>query len=252
MKGLKTQRFLAIYSGVLTVAFAATVLLGAKRSSGIAEFDRIRVHRIDVVEPDGTERLAISNKDAFPGSYLHGKEIARSDRRDSAGLLMVNDEGTEDGGFIWGGLRDKNGKPTSFSHLSFDQYDQDQTVDLDSSLNADGSKGGGITLNDVGPYLITQQFIEEGNRFKAMAHGPARAAAYAELKRKYPAAITRGYFGRSSDESVGVELSDKAGQVRARLVVRADGQPALEFLNAAGKVTRSLAGAETAAGKEGR
>ena len=243
MRWLKSERFLAVYSGVLTMAFAATVLLGMKRGGGAAEFDRIRVHRIDVVEPDGTERLAISNKDAFPGSFLHGKEIARPDRRDAAGLLMVNDEGTEDGGFIWAGKRDTAGKPTSFTHLSFDQYDQDQTMVLGAAQSSDGSRGSSIQLNDVGPGLFTPESYQDSLRFKMMPHGPARAAAFAELKRKYPAAIQRGYFGRSPDDTVGLELSDKAGQVRARLVVRADGQPALEFLDAAGTVTRSLPGA---------
>lgn len=38
----------------------------------------------------------------------------RPDRSDSAGLLMMNDEGTEDGGFIWGGLS-KGGRPMSFA-----------------------------------------------------------------------------------------------------------------------------------------
>ena len=244
MKLFSSQRYLAVYSGVLTVVFAATVLMGARGGTKNATFDHITVHRIDVVEPDGTERLAISNKDAFPGTYLHGKEIARPDRRDAAGLLMVNDEGTEDGGFIWGGLRDGPGKPTSFSHLSFDQYDQDQTLVLGSGLDADGSRGSGVTLNDVGPYLITKDFIDEGTRFKAMPHGPARAAACAELNRKYPAAVTRGVFARQADDSVGLELSDKSGQVRARLVVRPTGEPALEFLDSKGKVVRTISGVE--------
>ena len=244
MRLLASRGFLAVYSGVVTVAFVATVLMGARTAAKNATFDRITVHRIDVVEPDGTERLAISNKDAFPGTYLHGKEIARPDRRDSAGLLMVNDEGTEDGGFIWGGLRDAKGQPTSFSHLSFDQYDQDQTLVLGAALNADGTRGSGITLNDVGPYLMTKEFIDEGMRFQAMPHGPARAAAYAELKRRYPPGVQRGALARRADDSVGLELSDKAGKVRARLVVRADGEPALEFLDAGGKVQRTISGTE--------
>jgi hypothetical protein len=244
MKFWDSKRFLVVYSGVVTVAFAATVLLGAQSSNRSATFDRITVHRIDVVEPDGTERLAISNRDAFSGSYLHGKEIARPDRRDSAGLLFVNDEGTEDGGLIWGGLRDGAGRPTSFGHLSFDQYDQDQTMSLGAALDADGAKRTSITISDVGPLLITPESYADGTRWKMMPHGSARAAAYAELKKKYPGGVKRGYFGRADDESVGLELSDKSGQVRARLVVRADGEPALEFLDRAGKTVRTISGAE--------
>ena len=239
-----SQQFLAVYSGVLTVAFAGTVLMGARTAAKNVTFDRITVHRIDVVEPDGTERLAISNKDAFPGPYLHGKEIARPDRRDSAGLLMVNDEGTEDGGFIWGGLRDKDGKPTSFGHLSFDQYDQDQTLSLGSTLLPDGKTVASVSLNDAPTKLFTEKTYEDTKLFRAMPHGPARAAAYAELQRNYPALVPRALLARSPDGWVGLELSDASGQVRARLVVKEDGQPALEFLDAKGKVVRTISGAE--------
>ena len=242
MPFLGSQRFLAVYSGVLTVAFAATVLIGARSVAKRTEFDRITVHRIDVVEPDGTERLAISNRDAFPGSYLHGKEIARPDRRDAAGLLFVNDEGTEDGGLIWGGKRDATGKPTSFEHLSFDQYDQDQTLALGAQMDADGSKRTVLTISDVGNYLITPEFIADAERWKAMPHGEERARAFAELKRRYPGEVPRAALGRDADRSVGLRLFDAEGRVRARLLVGSDGEPALQFLDQSGKVTRSVNG----------
>ena len=244
LKFFSSQRFLAVYSGVLTVVFAATVLMGARGAAKSATFDRITVHRIDVVEPNGTERLAISNKDAFPGSYLHGKEIARPDRRDSAGLLLVNDEGTEDGGLIWGGLRDANGKPTSFGHLSFDQYDQDQTLSLGSTLLPDGKTVASVSLNDAPGRLITEKDILDSNRFKTMPHGPARAAAFAQLQKTYPALVPRAALARSPEGWVGLQLSDTSGQVRARLVVKDDGEPALEFLDASGKVLRAISGRE--------
>ena len=67
-----------------------------------------------------------------------------------------------------------------------------------------------------------------------LPHGPARAAAFAELNRKYPAAAaTRGGFARQADDSVDLESSDMSGEVRARLVVRPTGEPALEFLSRA-------------------
>src|SRR6202000_2938466 len=131
-----------------TLVFAVTVLSGfARQSLGNASFDQITVRRINVVEPDGTVRLVISDKDEFPGLYLHGKEIMRPDRNDSAGMLFVNDEGTEDGGLIYGASKDTYKGPSSFSHLSFDQYDQDQTLVLGASLE-DGTKDSGETVQD--------------------------------------------------------------------------------------------------------
>jgi hypothetical protein len=78
-----SQRFLTIYSGVVTLAFASVVLLGAREPATNAQFDQITVHRINVVEPDGTTR------------YLTGDEFHRPahvvQRRagDDAGLLVA-------------------------------------------------------------------------------------------------------------------------------------------------------------------
>jgi hypothetical protein len=124
-------RFLVFYSASVTVAFAVAAWLSflapVHGASKAADFDRITVHRIDVVEPDGTPRLIISDRAEYPGSFFHRREIERPDRRDAAGMLFINDEGTEDGGLIYGG-ESKAGARSSFSHLSFDQYEQDQTV----------------------------------------------------------------------------------------------------------------------------
>ena len=102
-------RFLAIYSGVLTIAFAVVVLAGFAESRQKQTFDEIDVHRINVVEPDGTLRLVISNKADFPGIIIKGKETPHPDRA-TAGMLFFNDEGTENGGLIFGGSKDKEGK----------------------------------------------------------------------------------------------------------------------------------------------
>ncbi len=67
MRTFSSQRFLAIYSGVLTIVFAVTVLCGfaASRSQS---FDQLTVHRINFVEPDGTPTL----------DYLRSRRISRS------------------------------------------------------------------------------------------------------------------------------------------------------------------------------
>jgi hypothetical protein len=85
---------LAIYSGVLTLAFAVTVLSGATASRNQI-FGTITVRRINVIEPDGTVRLTISNRADFPGSWRHKKEYPRPDRREAAGMLFMNEEGAE-------------------------------------------------------------------------------------------------------------------------------------------------------------
>lgn len=95
MKCASRERFLEMYAGVPTAAFAMTVFGGFAESHKTA-FDEVDVRRINVVEPDGTLRLVISDKAKFLGSFVNGMEIAPPDRHDT-GLLFLNEEGTEMG-----------------------------------------------------------------------------------------------------------------------------------------------------------
>jgi hypothetical protein len=131
MASQRTQGFLVIYSGVLTAVFAGTVIVACSAVTKKARFDEIDVERINVIEPDGKIRLVISDRAKFPGSFYDGSEVKRGDRQ-STGLLFMNDEGTEMGGLIFGGAKGPDGEVSGNGHLSFDQYDQDQTFTVDA------------------------------------------------------------------------------------------------------------------------
>ena len=90
MKVFTNQRFLTIYSGVLSVAFAVTILSGSSVTKPTT-FDEINVRRVNVVEPDGTLRMVISDHAKLPGIIVREKEQAFA--RPQAGLLFYNDEG---------------------------------------------------------------------------------------------------------------------------------------------------------------
>jgi len=248
---LSYPRFLVAYSAFLTFVFALTVsrglLLPVQGAGKITEFDSIRVHRIDVVEPDGTPRLIIADRAEYPGSFYHGHEIERPSRRDSAGMLFINDEGTEDGGLIYGGAT-TGGKRSSFSHLSFDQYEQDQTVVMGTALNPDGSRTAGISLSDRPDQSITPEDMAEAERIKGMPHGSARANAWAGFQKKYPLGQERASFSRDPDGSVGLALKDELGRVRLELRVGTDGRPALHLLDEKGQIKRSIS-IDNASGK---
>jgi hypothetical protein len=236
-------RFLVFYSAFVTVAFALSLgmgLVGSARGSGkTAEFERIRVHRIDIVEPDGTPRLIIADRAKYPRSFYHGHEIDRPDRTDSAGMLFINDEGTEDGGLIYGGAT-ADGKRSSFSHLSFDQYEQDQTVVMGTALNPDGSRMAGFSLHDMPDESLTPALMEEVERIRAMPHGDARAAAWAAYQKKHPFGQERAALARDLDGSVGLALKDKDGRVRLQLKVGDDGNPVIALLDEKGQIRRSI------------
>ena len=73
-----------------------------------------------------------------------------------------------------------------------------------------------------------------------MPDGPAKVRAMAELRRaEGPRRIT---VARMKDQSAAVELSDLQGKPRLRLVVDRGGAPRVDFLDATGRVTRTLDG----------
>jgi hypothetical protein len=103
-----TERMLVGYSLLASAALILTLSTGAGWR-GAHAFDELTVHRINVVEPDGTLRMVISNSDRLPGVIVKGKEEPKSDRP-QAGMLFYNNEGSEDGGLVFGGHKDARGQ----------------------------------------------------------------------------------------------------------------------------------------------
>lgn len=190
------QQILIGYSAVLSTTFAVVLLTGA-RSHGNKAFDEIQVHRINVVEPDGTLRMVISDRDKMPG---------KSDRPE-AGMLFYNDEGTENGGLIFGGHRNEKGEIiNSGASLSFDPYGQSQQLVQLAGVEDKDNRIVGLAINEP----------------------------------KNHARNRRVWVGRSEDDSAVVSLMDGTGRKRIVMQVAPDGTASLNFLDADGHVVRSF------------
>lgn len=129
---------------------AGSAFIGAVAwlSRGDRTLDReITVERINIVEPDGTPRIVISNRARYPGSFLEGEEIARPDRKSFAGMLFINDEGTENGGLIQHGSIGAGGHPEAAMSLTFDRFRQDQVLQLLQD-ESEGQGRAGIIISD--------------------------------------------------------------------------------------------------------
>ncbi len=236
IKLVSHPRFLAIYSGLLTVALAVIILAGFAESHQKQAFDEITVHRINVVEPDGTLRMVISNKTDFPGIIIKGKETPHPDRS-TAGMLFFNDEGTENGGLIFGGSKDKSGKVTSYGHLSFDQYEQDQVFSIDAEQE-NGDRTSELRMIDEPDYPITED-LAAAARIEKLPKDQ-QPAAWKQLRAGKGRAQTRILLGRLDDRSVALRLKDVEGRDRIVVRVEPDGTPALQFLDENGKITSQL------------
>lgn len=225
--------FLVIYSAVATTLLGAFMVTEAVGRPETTVFDTLDVKRINVREDDGTLRMVIANTSSFPGLILRGEEWPHPDRT-TAGMLFFNDEGTENGGLIFGGRKGSDGAIEGYGHLSFDQFEQDQVVALNQSEEG-GERVAGLTISD----RPDASMIDMMRRLNGLT-GDARAAEIAKLRAENAIGHPRAFFGKDEERASKLDLKDAAGRTRLRLHVAEDGAASIQFLDEAGRVTRTM------------
>ncbi|MES2321135.1 MAG: hypothetical protein V4633_02610 [Pseudomonadota bacterium] len=235
------------FAGATTMASALAVVLlltGAKGSRH-EHFDEITVGRINIVEPDGTKRIVISNKAQFPGDFLQGKEGARPDRRSFAGMLFINEEGTENGGLIQKGSISPEGKISSGLSLTFDRFRQDQALQLLNNDSADHQQTA-IKINDVPYFKVTSLQDQHGFAEAANKLPMAEQNAYwQKLSEQGRLSNNRIWLGNTRDKGSSLQLKDAQGRVRMMLLVSAAGKAEIQMFDDAGKVSKTISPGST-------
>ncbi len=204
-------------------------------------FKEIDVERINVIEPNGTIRLAISNKARFPDPVVGGKSYALRSGPKRAGMIFFNDEGNENGGLVYAARKEQTGFDATAS-LTFDQFNQDEAVAL-SYDDRPGRRTAGLTISDRSERPI-QPCADSVFRAMQTADTVQRGRAVARLRSVCAAELAgtpRISLGTAAKASR-VVLSDRAGKARLRLSVDSLGAPSLEFLDTTGQVTSRLPG----------
>src|SRR5258708_12457248 len=199
-------KLLVVYSTVLTTLLAGFTL-AESAAAKVQRFDEIGVRRINVREPDGTLRMVISNHGRVPGVIVRGKENPPVDRP-YAGMVFYNDEGTENGGLVFGGHRNANGEVVdSGVALAFDRYGASpQFVQL-AGVQDSKNHIVGLSLSET---------EATGNR-------------------------RRVFIGHDTEGVASVALMDRNGRKRILLQLTPDGTPILSFLATHAKVVNHTA-----------
>jgi hypothetical protein len=237
---LRQLRALQIYA-VVSVVFMAIVLLTASKSSdATAKFKEIEVGRINVVEPDGTLRLALFCNAQSPGNIMDGKHFPERDGKRGGGLMFFNDKGDECGGLTYRS-GEIEGKPYAESGIMFDRYRQDQIVGLSYSEGKNGARAG-LKVWDR-PDIPLLQLADKMEAIKKMKDGPEKIEAQKKFQQAWEAGefgADRVFVGKQANGDAMVILSDKQSKPRIVMSVGADGTPKLEFLDKVGKVIDSF------------
>jgi hypothetical protein len=200
-------------------------------------FTEIDVERINVIEADGTVKLVIANRERAPDQVMEGQSRTRAADNKSPGITFFDDAGDEAGGLKIRG--DRRVGPSANRHLLFDQHRGDQVLGLISNESAEGRTAGMMVWDrpDVPLPDVTARY----ERILGLPAGSERAKLEAEFEAccaRFGA--TRVFVGKSRDRDAVLGLSDARGRERLRLVVTAQGDARIEFLNEQGRPTSTL------------
>jgi len=235
--GLEKKVFrLQLLCGAMIALCGLFLLTGfAAQKQKFAEID---VERINIVEQDGTLRMAISNQARQHPRILNGKPLKRDGPR-PPGIIFFNHLGDEMGGLVFGdNSAKKDGSAGQSGWMSWDKLRNDQIFATYYSEDKSGEYETGMKMWNRPNVTIDEQ---------AAQYEAARSLPEAERKAAVQAMFARGgltserlFLGKRKDNSTMLVMSDIAGKARIRMQVAADGTPKLEFLDGAGKVVSSL------------
>ncbi len=210
-KELRTHR---IFNGItlLAILYLAFTSFTEKTNDSIAKkFSTIDVERINIVEPDGTVKMIITNVDQFPtgeGTKINDIPTNKS-RKKRAGMLFFNEDGIECGGLIYDGMKKGNEHRSGLS-LTYDQYNGDQVMQL---LNQDYQDGDG------------NRSVSSSLRFND------RRPDEASTEGKFGPGVPRVMLGKSRSQNNGLFLFDDKGKPKAMFYIGKDNKPRLETYN---------------------
>jgi hypothetical protein len=237
-RDLRFLKRYALGSTTLVVLLALTAFMQQPEKQRFTEID---VERLNIVEPDGKLRMVIANRPRSIGPIYKGKPFAYPGGT-RPGIIFFNDEGTENGGLTMTGSRRPDGTYSASTHMSFDQFDQDQIVVLNYS-DQNGTRQAGLTFSDRWDKPIIE-FSNQLDSVRAMPDGPAKTEAMRRLRSPIQngvvAAAPRVFIGRDRSKAALLRLHDPMGRTRLLLSVDSLGAPRLQFFDDSGRVTATL------------
>src|SRR5689334_19038556 len=195
----------AIVTTTLMIAVSAMAFVRPARHETREKFTEIDVERINIMEPDGKYRLVISNRPRSIGPIYKGKPFGYAGGG-RPGLIFFNDEGTENGGLTFTGARGADGRYRASTHMSFDQFDQDQVLNLDYTDN-NGRRLTGFSINDR-PDIDIYEWVSQ--RDTLMKKFPNDTASFNAAMNAWLSARSKGAALNAQRMFVGRDLAKSA------------------------------------------
>lgn len=227
-------RIYAIGSAMLIFAFIA---YSFKRSSQDEILKSLRAEKIEIVEPDGTVKLALFSKGHLPAAVINGKKLSRQGG-DESGLMFYNTEGEECGGLVYSG-DGKDGSGQNDISVTFDKYKQDQVVQLSFTQGENGDDKKGLSIYERPDFPLDKTM----ERLDSIRTNVKDAEAQKQVIEQFKA---EGYFGYTrmfagqQGQKTGVFVRDDKGRIRLEMIVNEKNEPEILFYDDKGTVHKRI------------
>ena len=196
-------------------------------------FNELTAQRINIVENDGTLRMALSNRKLQDLGAYDGKKIPKRDR--PAGMIFFNDQGDECGGLIYDG----DSKSASMTY-SFDQYKNDQIMQLQYAQDETGTsnivRSYGLKMWDRDDRYPTARLLQYTDSLKNLRDTTAYQAGIAKIRAAGWLGKERMFVGKDAEGEYGIFITGTDGKPRLRILVNKQNQPVIELMDNKGKV----------------
>ncbi|WDF78082.1 hypothetical protein PQ469_29805 [Mucilaginibacter sp. KACC 22773] len=236
MENLPKQiKTLKLYLALLTVTIIVCFGFIIRLMSNQAHFKQITAERIDIVEPDGKIRMAISNRQSQHPGTIEGKQLPKRDR--PAGMIFFNDDGNECGGLVYDG--DKKSASMTYS---IDQYKNDQIMQLQYSQENNGpqlQRSYGLKLWDKYDNFPSSKVLAYIDSLNKLNDTVAYKTGIDKLNASGRVTKERLFVGKNAGGDVGLFLSDANGKPKLRIYINKQNQPVIETLDDKGAVAKS-------------
>lgn len=244
------KNYQQVFMAILIVLNIGLLIYLVRSTNKLNKFEEIDVERINIVEADGTLKLALFNSARLTRG-LDGDK--RQGTGSISGMLFYNEEGYEAGGLVFNGKEIGGGQMGGVG-LTMDGYRQDQTMSIQHNEKKDSSS----SFYEDALRIMSRPDRSNVNaeyEFYALKYpesfGDENTPRYSkqvidsiewELAGQYKVAEQRIYLGHSRGDrgdgwfdNSGLYIKNKYGKTMIKIYVDKDDIPRIEILDAMGK-----------------
>ena len=232
---------------LMTSVFIVVWFTGYTTKGNKQHFHELDVERLNILDTSGRYCFVLTNGSRAPGAVIAGKEIRRSLSNNTPAILFYNEEGDESGALQTAGRMKKDGSYYGSSRLVFDRFRRDEMLAFQYYEDPVGGYAG-MSLQDTRD-IFQSEYVEGNDSIRSMPNGPAKTEALQKFRDSNNTGAGRLFIGKNRKKAVIVDLRDKQGTSRLRLLVDSLGTPRLDFLDENGQITYTLPDSPHAATK---